>query len=123
MRRTRVAAVQLALRYPRHATEQWSRMWERGGNVAAWIHGEFCYHEACGVIDGATLEVWDPTENRWLSPPSSLQSGYASVLAIRIADFAVIERTMLTWGGLRLRAGIWQRFEIDAKGDLKALGC
>lgn len=113
-----VTAIQLALRYPKHAAVQWSRMWEQESMSAAWIHGEFCYHEACGVIEGQTVQVWDPTENRWLVPPSSPNNTFASVVAIKVAEPEGSDQAILTWGGLRLRSGLWQSLVIDAEGRL-----
>lgn len=113
-----VAPIQLALRYPKHAAEQWSCMWEREGMNSAWIHGDFCYHEACGVIEGGTLQVWDPTENNWLAPPSSPDNTFASVVAIKTPEPSGGEQAFRSWGGLRLRSGVWQRLMFDGEGRL-----
>ncbi len=115
-----VIPIQLALRYPIHAAEQWVRMWEREGMSAAWIMGEFCYHEACGVIKGQAIHVWDPTENRWLTPPTSPNNAFASVVAIKIADPDSGEQVTLAWGSLRLRSGGWRSLTFDADGQLTA---
>ena len=120
MRGNRVTGVQLALRYPNHAMEQWSRMWEREGVRPSWIHGEFCYHEACGVIEDGTVNLWDPTENRWLAPPSSPGNNFASVVAIRIAEPEAGESVVLAWDDLQLRCGRWQTLTFTGDGRLTA---
>ena len=113
-----VTPVQLALRYPHHAAEQWSRMWEREGLIASWITGGFCYHEACGVIEGENLLLWDPTENRWLDPPLSSNDAFASVMALKVAGPGAGMPARLHWGGTWLRSGVWQPLMFDVKGRL-----
>lgn len=113
-----VTSVQLALRYPDHAAEQWARMWEREGMSAGWINGAFCYHEACGVIDGQEVHVWDPTENRWIAPPSSSNDAFASVVALKVAERGAGKQAAVTWDGIRLRSGVWQSLVFDVEGRL-----
>jgi hypothetical protein len=113
-----VSAIQLALRYPSYAAEQWTHMWEREGMSTAWIHGAYCYHEACGVIRGQAIQVWDPTENRWLSPPDSPYNTFASVVAIKIAEPRVGKNCILAWEGLQLRPRVWQSLVFNAEGRL-----
>jgi hypothetical protein len=113
-----VTPVQLALRYPHHATEQWSRMWEREGLSSRWITDGFCYHEACGVIEGEQLLLWDPTENRWLDPPLSSKGTFATVMALKIAVSTPDVPANLHWGDTRVRSGVWQSVVFDARGSL-----
>lgn len=113
-----VKTVQLALRYPNHAVDQWSHLWVREGMSSSWINGEFCYHEACGIIEGHTMRVWDPTENRWLSPPLSPNGTFASIVALKVAELGDGEQTTLMWNGIRLRSGVWQSLVFDTEGRL-----
>lgn len=110
------AHVQLALRYPHHAAEQWSRMWEREGLSASWITSEFCYHEACGVIDGEQMLLWDPTENRWLDPPLSPNDAFGSVMALKVVGLGAALPAKLQWGGMWLPSGAWQSVVFDGEG-------
>ncbi len=114
----RVTPVQLALRYPSHATEQWSRMWEREGESAGWISDGICYHEACGVMEGGRMLMWDPTENRWLDPPLSANDAFGSVMALKVHDSTAGVPTELHWGGISLRPGEWQSVTFDGDGRL-----
>lgn len=116
------APVQLALRYPDHAAEQWSRMWEREGISARWITGRFCYHEGCGIIDGEQMLLWDPTENKWLYPPLSPNDAFGSVVALRVAELGGAVPAKLHWGGTWLLSGSWQPLAFDGRGRLTA-GC
>mgnify|MGYP001069271709 CR=1 FL=1 len=108
LRGQRAVGVQLILRYPQHVLAQWSRMWERAGLSPDWIAGEFCYHEACGVVEGAHLVLWDPTENRYLDPPVFVGETFASVVALKVADPVVAVPETLYWGGIPIRYGVWQ---------------
>lgn len=117
MRGHRAVPVQLALRYPVHALQQWSAMWERQGLASDWIAGRLCYHEACGVIHDSELQVWDPTENRWLEPPSSRNDAFGAVVSLRLfpGDEAQEE---LQWAGIRVRTGVWRSLPFDEQGHL-----
>ena len=118
MRALPVTPVQLALRYPSHATEQWSQMWKRDGQSASWITEEFVYHEACGVIEGSGMLLWDPTENRWLDPPFSANETFASVAALKVPESASDTLVQLHWGGVFFRCGAWQALLFDDEGRL-----
>jgi len=109
--------VQLALRYPEHAAEQWSRMWERHGLNPSWITGEFCYHEVCGVVEGEELLLWDPTESRWLDPPVFPNEAFASVMALNVVVPSSDHRT-IRWRGIPIPCGVWQSLVFDAEGRL-----
>ena len=98
--------VQLALRYPRHALAQWSCMWEREGLSAGWVGAKSCYHEACGILEGGNLRVWDPTENRWLSPPTSAAELYGAIEAMKL-DVAPSQSFPISWYGIPFHAGSW----------------
>lgn len=121
LRGTKVTAVQLALRYPNHATEQWCQMWGRQGIDTGWINTEFCYHEACGIIEGQALRVWDPTESRWLSPPSSPADAFASVVALRITEYGLCDQQTFIWDGIRLGCGEWHSLVFDPQNPITTL--
>lgn len=106
------ARVQLALHYPSHVVEQWSRMWQREALSANWIVGELCYHEVCGVVEGVDVLLWDPTENRWLDPPLSPNDAFASVAALKVAEGVAGDRT-LHWGGIPISCGQWLSVGFD----------
>jgi hypothetical protein len=114
--------VQLILRYPQHVTNQWSAMWQRAGLSDNWISGEFCYHEACGALDGQTeILVWDSTANRWLDPPESPSESFASVAGIKLvegASRASHTPRILHWRGIQLLAGVWHWLTFDERGCL-----
>jgi len=101
--------VQLALRYPHHAAEQWSRLWAGEAMDAGWIAGGFCYHAACGVMEGDELRLWDPSSSRWRYPPASPAEAFASVVAIKVTQSAAEVPAKLRWEGLEVRSGEWQR--------------
>lgn len=113
-----VAHVQLVVRYPSQATEQWSRMWQRAGQDSKWILGNLCYHEACGVLEGTRIKLWDPTKNRWLEPPSSPAEAFASVVALRVFEPSGRTASRVDWEGISIRAGAWQVLLLDDEGRL-----
>lgn len=117
LRGQQAVRLQLALRYPPQVAEQWSRMWQREALSASWITGEFCYHEACGVLEGSRLIIWDPTENRALDPPGSPNDGFGAVVAFRIAELTAGVETLL-WEGIPVRSGMWQSVVFDLEGRL-----
>jgi hypothetical protein len=118
LRGLEAAPVQLALRYPAHATGQWSAMWHRAGSSNSWISGQYCYHEACGVIHEACIDLWDPTETRWLEPPLSLNETFSAVTALRVAADAFHTSSELNWCGLSLKPGQWHSVHFDKEGRL-----
>ena len=111
-----VTPAQLILRYPIHATEQWSRMWEREDLDSSWIVDNLCYHEACAVLDGSRLTMWDPTESRWLEPPGSPKEGFAAVVAVRIFKQPGLQGTVFDWEGVPVTCGIWNTLAQSAHG-------
>lgn len=113
-----VTPVQLAIRYPYHTAEQWSRMWEREGLSASWITDGICYHEVCGVIEGEYLLLWDPTENRWLDPPFSSTETVAAVAALKVARLGAGVPARINWGGTWVHFGVWQCLVFDVDGYL-----
>lgn len=117
-RSQRAVPVQLVLRYPLHATAQWARMWSHSGEPASWVRGTVVYHEACGVIDGGLLRVWDPTESRWLHPPAShlAPPAFGGVAGVRV--WAEDEDDLLAWDHQRLSPGQWVQLDGGAtSGD------
>lgn len=113
LRQKSAVSVQMALHYPTHATEQWRNMWERQGVNASWISGEYCYHEACGILEGQELLLWDPTESRWIDPPSSLHEIFASVVALRVYLPENVPAQTVKWNTITIHTGIWNNLNPD----------
>jgi hypothetical protein len=76
--------VQLALLYPKEAIEVWRVTWRSSLGHASWISENMCYHEACALLGNDEVEIWDPTEGRWLMPLSAMPQRYGELIAIRI---------------------------------------
>lgn len=114
MRGQSVTPVQLALRYPNHVVDQWLQLWEQEGLIASWINREFCYHEACGVLDGNRVFLWDPTDNLWRDPPTSRSDGFASVVALKVSEPEPQSHTVY-WNDIPIRCGVWQSFAFDSQ--------
>lgn len=119
MRGQRAVAVQLALRYPQYAIEQWIRLWERSGQSAAWISDQTCYHEVCGVLDGSRLSLWDPTESRWLDPPISADEGFGAVAALRVVWLGA-GPTVVVWGRAAVTCCVWSRLLVAEDGSIRS---
>ncbi len=96
--------VQLVQRYEAHNLPHWHRRWERGGANPAWAADAMVYHEACAVLDGDAVRVWNPTGTTWLTPEQD--SGYASIAAIRVGGAMPGGRRVL-WGARALPLGEW----------------
>ncbi len=117
MRGQSATSVQLVLRYPSYAAEQWLQMWKRKSLSTSWIANGLCYHEACGVLQGDHIFLWDPTENRWLDPPMSASDVFASVMAIKVPRLGS-GSCSLYWGDIPIHCGIWHSFVFNARGDI-----
>lgn len=76
--------VQLALQYPNEALDVWRSTWRSSLGHAAWISENVCYHEACALLGKEEVDIWDPTEGRWLMPLSTMPQRYGNLIAIRI---------------------------------------
>lgn len=116
LRGQRAAPVQLALRYPSHAAVQWAGMWDRRGEDPRWVSHNLCYHEACGVFDGDRMELWDPTENRWLDAPQSPRENFAAVVALKVARGHGCGEPSVQWNGLVLRPSAWHSVTFGPDG-------
>ncbi len=99
-------SVQVALRYPLASCEQWALLWKHHSLDADWIADDICYHEVCGIVRNGELELWDPTDNRWIEPPTQTKQAYGQVLALRVTH--VPGYKSVTWGHWSVSAGEWQ---------------
>jgi hypothetical protein len=99
------ARVQLVERFPDDNARHWSLLWKRASANVGWIFPGVVYHEACAVVSGRTIEVFDPTDNLWM-PPDSLP-GYGSVLAIRLHQIASGADGLFSWGSHALVPDQW----------------
>lgn len=85
---------------------QWNAQWRRAvGSRAAWVRGEFAYHEMCALLDRDRLIIWDPTDDLWLSGPR--EAGYAGVRALRICPVEEQAGAAFRWGDAELEEGGW----------------
>ncbi len=100
--------VQLALQYPSEAIEVWRETWRSSLGHAAWISDSVCYHEACALPGQNDIEIWDPTESRWISPVATMQQRYGNLIAMRI--FGNESEKPLQFAHHRLERGKWTIF-------------
>ena len=107
-----VIPMQLALRYPRKVAAGWRAMWVRQGQSGAWVDGGLCYHEACGVVQDGKVEVWDPTESRWLEPSFAANAGFGAVIALKACAEEKIVGPTLRWHSVEVRCGRWTRVGV-----------
>ena len=107
--------VQLVMRYPRHAGEQWAALWDRSGARSDWIAGDLVYHEAAGVLNREELSIWDPTANRWLVPAESGSESFGTVVSLRVQQTRAQETdSRLFWRGSSILLDEWTYvFPID----------
>jgi len=80
-RRALVFPRQLVQRFDRGAIAQWKEVWRKAGCPIDWIAEEYVYHEACAVLQGGDLKIFDPTDNVIISPE---RDGYGGLVAIRL---------------------------------------
>jgi len=99
--------VQFVERVPPEWSVQWRAAWEAAGYAPDWIRGDLVYHEACGIVEGNTIAVWDPTDASWRDPETT---GPSRIVAVRIVQSSdgLLPGT-LTWHGVRLQAGVWAK--------------
>jgi hypothetical protein len=97
---------QLVLGVPKGTTSHWAARWEAAGCRTDWIVGDLAYHEACAVLEGTGVRVWDPSRGAWLDPGGT---GQVRVVAVRIAPAGRSPVPGgLRWGTVRIGPGAWQ---------------
>jgi hypothetical protein len=111
----RAEPAQLVQRYDAHNVPHWRDRWAEGGASPEWAQNGLVYHEACAVITGDRVEIWNATASSWVSPADV--EGYASVVALRVGGANVTGETV-AWGGLHLPLGTW--VSTLGKGDERA---
>jgi len=97
--------VQLVERVPAEWIAQWNAAWEASRCPADWIREELAYHEACGVLQGRQLSVWDPTDASWRKPDVTGSAGIVAVRSLEPEGLRLPQT--LIWSGLELKVGEW----------------
>jgi hypothetical protein len=100
-----VLPCQLIRSFNREAVSHWRRLWNDSGLSGEWAHGEHAYHEACAIAEENVVNIWDPTDDKWIEP---YQRGYGSTAALRIAltkDWRAPQE--LRWGAQEIPIGTW----------------
>lgn len=92
--------------YSEEDAAHWKAEWQNKGYSADWICGAYIYHEAAGVVQGKTIQVWEPTENLWLDP--ELRLGYTGTVAIRVIAMSPKLPHILEWGRYHLLVNSWK---------------
>jgi hypothetical protein len=87
----------------------WAARWSAVPGSPRWIWGEFVYHEAVGVVAGAAMRIWDPTEGRWHESATSTNHG--KIVAIRVLPTVTRQEfsapPTLDWDSRMLPIGCW----------------
>jgi len=105
-----VFPVQLVQQFSPQDTQQWRQQWQCCGHSSDWILEDLAYHEACAVLRWDNhIEIWDPSENCWISPVSQ---GYGGVVAIRVNVEKQENCKTLFWGRLGIQANVWTVVEL-----------
>jgi hypothetical protein len=97
---------QLIRLYSDEGSAQWKAGWENKGHPADWIYGACIYHEAVAIVQGKTVQVWDPVENFWIDP--ELCPGYAGTVAIRVIATLPELPCVLEWGRYHILVDSWR---------------
>lgn len=111
---TVVLPAQVIIRYPEIQATHWRRMWEDAQASSDWVTREACYHEACGVVKGQAVEIWDPTDRVWIEPRRFGSKALGGVLAVRIFGSLPRRLKSIAWGNIRMSPGRWT--VADSKG-------
>ncbi len=99
------SSVHLVQRIPPRTASHWQARWTRAGQPADWIAEDVVWHEACGVLEGDELVVWDSARAGWVTPGSG--DGY-QVVAVRLCDPGDLRwPRKVRWGPAGLEIGRW----------------
>lgn len=107
--------IQLVLRYPRSVVAGWRAMWMEEAVPSTWLDGDLCYHEATALVRQDRLEIWDPTENRWLEPESADRSSFGALVALRLPPDRALGQLEVHWGGLDVPWGAWRMVNASSQ--------
>lgn len=97
-----VCPVQLIERYSVDDGAHWSALWAAEGRRADWSEGGLTYHEAVGLLNAGSLQVWDSTRSIWRAPSET--QGYGSIAAIRCWAHP---ESSVAWGDKQILSGSW----------------
>lgn len=100
--------VQLALEYPPEAVNVWTETWQSALGHADWISDRICYHEACALPSNTGMDLWDPTECRWISALHSVPQSYGRLIALRVVSEKSI--SCINFNGREIIPGEWVTF-------------
>jgi hypothetical protein len=98
---------QLIRRFDPGTVAQWRRIWQQAGHPCAWAAGEYACQDACAILSGPEVDIWDPAANLMVRPDGP--AGHGSPLALRLrGEFA----SGVFWGDLHLPMNRWARAEV-----------
>lgn len=97
---------QFVQRYNADAVASWRGNWEEKGASCHWIDGDAIYHEGNAILIGTDeVKFWDGSAGGWINPRQ--ESGYGSLVAVRVGAEASSFPDGLRWGGYRLAPNQW----------------
>lgn len=99
------AAVQLVEKFNEKNVENWRARWMSASAGVDWLEPPFCYHEAVGLIDGNTLTIWDPLDQKRVTP--HVTGGYGKVVFLRIFEPVEEKRDTVQWEHTEVEVGRW----------------
>lgn len=100
-----VIRVQLVELHTAEQCEQWAVRWQSVPEAPQWIWGNLVYHEAVGVLAGAELRLWDPTDGRWRGPAG--EAGKLRAIRLVRTSEGPEPPDSLNWTGRTLPIGRW----------------
>lgn len=100
--------VQMIQKFSLEATNQWTASWAEENTLTPWIKNDLIYHEGGAVvsIDGE-IKVWDSSAGWWIE--SQKNSGYGSLLAIRLSLPFSQSNENLNWGENKIIENLWHK--------------
>lgn len=100
------AAVQLVEKFNEKNVENWRARWTSDAAEVGWLSSPFCYHEAVGLIDCNDLLIWDPLDQKRVTPLST--GKYGKVVFFRILE-PRREKSIgaIQWGNTEVDVGEW----------------
>ena len=96
---------QIVEKFNRDNVSHWRRAWEKAGVPANWTSDIYAYHEICAILEGNSVSLWDPTDNKWVV---NMDEGYGSLQALRITpDENLRTPEALRCNGQEVLVGNW----------------
>jgi hypothetical protein len=109
-----VVRVQILRRESAERCEHWAARWAAVPGAPAWIWGGIVYHEEVGVVDGAAVRLWNPTQGAW---HESSHGGATAFRLLRDEDSTTEMPVLLHWGPHALSVGRWVRLRATEGGE------